>query len=81
MGYGCPGPVVCPIWSSRGDEYVYYMLDDAIDLLPEGSLVSVVKKYIRLDDLRPDTVERMSLVDRVRRFERVSPASTARPST
>lgn len=52
-----------------GDEYVYYMLDDAIDLLTEGKLVSLVKKYIRLDDLRPDTVEGMSLLDRVRRFE------------
>lgn len=52
-----------------GDEYVFYMLDDAIDLLPEGKLVSLVKKYIRLDDLRPDTLEGMSLLDRVRRFE------------
>lgn len=52
-----------------GDEYVFYMLDDAIDLLPDGKLVSLVKKYIQLDDLRPDTVEGISLLDRVRRFE------------
>jgi hypothetical protein len=52
-----------------GDEYVYYMLDDAIDLLPEGKLVSLVGKYIRVNDLRPDTFEGKSLLDRVRRFE------------
>lgn len=27
------------------DEYVFYMLDDAIDLLPTGNLHTIVRKY------------------------------------
>jgi hypothetical protein len=38
-------------------------------LLPEGKLISLVRKYIRVDDLRPDTFEGKSVLDQVRGFE------------
>ena len=37
-----------------GSEYVFYMLDDAIDLLPPAKLRRVAGKYIDLERLRPD---------------------------
>jgi hypothetical protein len=37
-----------------GDEYVFYMLDDAIDLLPATKLERLVGQYIDVKRLRPD---------------------------
>jgi hypothetical protein len=37
-----------------GDEYVFYMLDEAIDLLSPDKLARLVGHYIQLERLRPD---------------------------
>jgi len=37
-----------------GDEYVYYMLDDAIELLPETALANLAAGYLDVQRLRPD---------------------------
>ncbi len=37
-----------------GNEYVFYMLDDAIELLPPAKLHKIAKKYLDLKRLRPD---------------------------
>jgi len=58
-----------------GTEYIYYMLDDAIDLLPDAKLAELAGQYIRLEELRPDpaqAAERRSLLDDVRAFDKAS---------
>lgn len=60
-----------------GDEYVFYMLDEAIDLLPSNKLVNLVGQYIRLDRLRPDPgahATKPSLLEEVRAFDAASRA-------
>ena len=54
-----------------GNEYVFYMLDDAIDLLPQAKLHRVVKKYLDLQRLLPDAeqVKGQGLLADVKRFE------------
>lgn len=37
-----------------GSEYVFYMLDDAIELLPSAKLYKIAKKYLDLKRLHPD---------------------------
>jgi len=37
-----------------GDELVFYMLDEAIDLLPPDKLAKLVGPYFQLERLRPD---------------------------
>jgi len=57
-----------------GTEYVFYMLDDAIELLPLTKLHKIAKKYLDLRRLRPDagTRTKRSLLSGVRRFEKSS---------
>lgn len=38
-----------------GAEYVFYMLDEAIDLLPPAKLAKLVSQYIDVKQLQPDT--------------------------
>ena len=40
-----------------GNEYVFYMLDDAIELLPPAKLHNLAKKYLDLKRLHPDAKE------------------------
>ncbi len=56
------------------NEYVFYMLDDALELLPSAKLHKVAKKYLDVNRLRPDPEEtaRPSLLTKVKRFERAS---------
>ena len=57
-----------------GDDYVRYMLDDAIGLLPLAKLHKIAKKYLDLRRLRPDpekATEATLLAD-VRLFEKAS---------
>jgi hypothetical protein len=57
-----------------GDDYVRYMLDDAIGLLPLVKLHKIAKKYLDLRPLRPDpgkATEATLLAD-VRLFEKAS---------
>ena len=57
-----------------GNEYVFFVLDDAIDLLPPAKLHKIAKKYLDLKRLRPDAEKatRPSLLTDVRRFEKAS---------
>jgi hypothetical protein len=57
-----------------GNEYVFFMLDDAIELLPLAKLHKIAKKYLDLKRLRPDaeTATRPSLLTDVKRFEKAS---------
>jgi hypothetical protein len=57
-----------------GNEYVFYRLDDAIELLPLTKLHKIAKNYLDLDRLRPDAekAERPSLLADVKIFEKAS---------
>ena len=57
-----------------GNEHVFYMLDDAIELLPRAKLHKIAKKYLDLKRLRPDGQQaaRPSLLRDVKRFEKAS---------
>ena len=57
-----------------GNEYVFYMLDDAIELLPPTKLHKLAKKYLDLKGLRPDAEKaaKPSLLADVKRFEKAS---------
>jgi hypothetical protein len=59
-----------------GPEYVFYMLDDAIGLLPLAELEGIAKKYLDLKRLRPDgdrQTKATLLVD-VKAFDKASRA-------
>jgi hypothetical protein len=57
-----------------GDEYVRYMLDDAIDLLPPSKLCKIAGQYLDLKRLRPDapTAAKATLIEEVGRFAKAS---------
>jgi hypothetical protein len=57
-----------------GDEYVFYMLDDAIDLLPPTKLVKLVSGYLDVKLLRPDAPGKKNLLADVRAFDAASRA-------
>lgn len=55
-----------------GNEYVFYMLNDALDALPPAKLAEVVGQYIRLERLQPDAegaTSSRSLLDDVKAFD------------
>jgi hypothetical protein len=53
-------------------EYLLYVLDEAIDLLPNARLHKLVEEFADLDDLRPDPQTRGSLLADVKAFEKAS---------
>jgi hypothetical protein len=57
-----------------GNEYVYFMLDDAIEHLPMSKLHKIARKYLDLERLRPDAEKatRPSLIRDVKLFEKAS---------
>jgi hypothetical protein len=57
-----------------GDEYVYFMLDGALDLLPAAKLAKLVGQYIDLKRLRPDGSVKGDIFADVAEFERASVA-------
>jgi hypothetical protein len=60
-----------------GDEYVFYMLDEAIDLLPPRKLAKLVGQYMDLRQLRPDSpasATQRSLLEAVKAFDASSRA-------
>jgi hypothetical protein len=57
-----------------GDEYVFYMLDDAIELLPPAKLVNLVSRYLDVKQLRPDGPSKKNLLAEVRTFATASRA-------
>jgi len=60
-----------------GIECVFFMLDDAIELLPPAKLLKIAKKYFDLKRLRPDAQKatKPTLLTEVKRFEKASLAS------
>ena len=57
-----------------GDEYVFYILDALIDVVPPAELEKVVSGYIDVSQLRPDPRGKQSLLAEVRAFEAASRA-------
>ncbi|MCU0661713.1 MAG: hypothetical protein MUC50_05230 [Myxococcota bacterium] len=59
-----------------GHEYVFYMLDDAIDILPPAKLHQIAKKYLDLKSLRPDSEikTKANLLAAVKAFDKLSRA-------
>jgi hypothetical protein len=57
-----------------GDEYVFYMLHDALELLPEAELARLVGRYMKTDQLRPAGEMTESLLVEVGAFDRESRA-------
>ena len=57
-----------------GKEYVFYMLDDAIELLSPAKLYQLAKKYLDLKRLQPEAepATKPSLLTDVKRFEKAS---------
>jgi len=57
-----------------GNEYVFDMLDDAIELLPPAKLHKIAKNYLDLKRLRPDAEQATtpSLLTDVQRFQKAS---------
>jgi hypothetical protein len=57
-----------------GSEYIFYMLDDAIDLLPPAKFHKIARKYLDLKRLRPDTQKptKASVLTAVKVFEKAS---------
>lgn len=55
-----------------GHEYVFYMLDGAIDLLSEAELFKLVKRYLDPSTLRLDGHKKGNLLADVRAFENAS---------
>ena len=57
-----------------GNEHVFSMLDDAIELLPPAKLHKIAKKHFDLKRLRPDAekAKRPRLLTDVKRFEKAS---------
>jgi hypothetical protein len=57
-----------------GNDYVFYMLDDAIELLPPAKLHNLAKKYVDLKRLQPDAQPAMtpSLLTCAQRFQKAS---------
>ncbi len=59
-----------------GHEYIFYMLDDAIDLLPPAKLYKLATKYINPERLLPDNDNQSetSLIEAVKAFDKASRA-------
>ena len=55
-----------------GSEYVFYLLDDAITLLPQDKLLKLVKGYLNPDELRPDDEKKPNLLAEVEAFQKAS---------
>jgi hypothetical protein len=55
-----------------GSEYVFYMLDDAITLLPQTKLRRMIAQDLNPAELRPDGARRENLLADVKAFEKAS---------
>ena len=53
-----------------GEEQVFYMLDEALALLPRAALQRIVGRYISLDDVKADpAASKRTLLEEVRAFD------------
>lgn len=57
-----------------GNDYIFQILDEAIDLLPPAKLCNLAKKYFDLKELRPDAehAKTRSLLKDIQRFQKAS---------
>jgi hypothetical protein len=55
-----------------GDEYIFHLLDDAIDLLPAAKLAKLVSRYLDVKPLRPDAPGKRNVLADVRAFDAAS---------
>jgi hypothetical protein len=51
------------------DEYVFFMLYEAIDLLPEAELAALAARFVRMESLLPESGQDRSLLEEVRSFD------------
>jgi len=56
------------------NEYIFYMLDDALELLPPAKLHKIARRYLDVNQLHPDPEKttKPSLLTEVKRFVRAS---------
>ncbi|MFH1970582.1 MAG: hypothetical protein ABIJ53_09730 [Verrucomicrobiota bacterium] len=54
------------------NENIYYLLDEALDMLPEKKLAKLVGRYLDLRTLQPDSKEKASLLANIQAFEKAS---------
>lgn len=54
------------------DKQVLYMLEEAIDMLPPAQLIKLVKPFVGLAKLRPDSKDKGRLLTQVKAFEKAS---------
>lgn len=64
-----------------GNEYVFYLLYDAVELMPPAMLEKLVEPYLELEKLRQDDDPPPSLPARVASFARRSLAATTMKSS
>jgi hypothetical protein len=57
-----------------GNEYIYYMLDDAIELLPPSKLVKLDGRYLDVKSLQASGPKHAGLLAEVKAFEKASRA-------
>jgi hypothetical protein len=57
-----------------GNEYIYYMLDDAIELLPPSKLVKLAGRYLDVKSLQASGPKHAGLLAEVKAFEKASRA-------
>lgn len=55
-----------------GDQHIYYMLDDAIEMLPPSKLTKLAGKYLDVKELLPEPRGAASLLAEVQGFEKAS---------
>jgi hypothetical protein len=54
------------------NKYVYFLLDEALELLPDAKLVRLVRQYIDIKALRPDGAKKGDVFAEVVGFEKAS---------
>jgi hypothetical protein len=57
-----------------GSEYIFYMLDDAIELLPPSKLVKLAGRYLDVKSLQASGPKHAGLLAEVKAFEKASRA-------
>lgn len=57
-----------------GDEYIFYVLDELIDVVPPAKLEKIVSGYLDVTQLRPDARGKASLLAEARAFDTASRA-------
>jgi hypothetical protein len=55
-----------------GNDSVFYMLDEALDLLPQSKLLKLIKRYVDPSKLEPDGDGQTDLLSDVKTFEKAS---------